>query len=130
MQTKNSSKLRSLLSTGPNRSCRAEQLTVLIRCQSKSASLLLLSSLLLSSHCIVWSYLYLAFPNIYLYIFIIASSPLWVDILSSLGKQLLKCLRLVLICSIAFDCYRHMSFIGLPKLTHTHHSFMPPVAIL
>ena len=39
MQTKNSSKLRSLLSTGPNRSCRAEQQTVPIRCQSKSASL-------------------------------------------------------------------------------------------
>lgn len=80
---------------------------------------------------IVWSYLYaVAFQNIYLYISIIASF-LWVVLLSSLG-ELLKCLLLVLICSFAFNRYRHI-LSGLPKpnkLTHTPfmiimHKFSP-----
>ena len=61
MQTKNSSKLRFLLSSGPNRSCRtSEQMTIRIQCQSKR-HLLLLSSL-----CIALFYLYLAFQTYYI----------------------------------------------------------------
>ena len=132
MQTKNSSKLQSLLSTGLNRSSRVEpQKTVPIRCQSKS---------IIFYFCHFCFYLPIAscglictsFQNIYLYIFIIASSPLWVDLPLSLEEPL----EMSPPCPHLFTCFqllsKHVLFFGLPKpikLTHTHHSFMPPVAI-
>lgn len=131
MRTKNSSKLRSLLSSGLNRSCRAKQQKMVpIRCQSKSA---VVSSLAF----VIFAFIFplhrvvLSVPRISKHISIyfhhrILSS--WVDLPSSLGGPL----EMSPPCHL-FICFQLLSthvLFGLPKpnkLTHTHHSFMPPV---
>ena len=115
MQTRNFSKLRSLPSSGPNRSCSAlEQMTVLIRCQSNQSTVVssFCSFIPAPLHPVV-----LSVPAFQTY-HIFPSS--WVDLLSTyfVDRTSASFPRFV------FNCYRHVLFLlAMPKpnhVTHTH----------